>query len=127
MSFVAAGKANYALLSVAFIIEFKQRKLNWHPHTGFFEERNDPIPHRILSRINLDLRDNGALKRRELIAVLFHSMMGTTTPFDGKNASLPPELARRCLENFRDLHDIDRDTIRLPLCDEMLKEIGLLS
>ena len=101
-----------------------ERKLNWHMHTGFFEFIDDPAPHRVLTRVNLDLRDNSDKKRRELTIVLFHSLSGISTPFVGVD-DLKDAISERGLENFRHLHDIDRKTVQKILCDDMLERIGL--
>ncbi len=101
------------------------RKLNWHAHTGYFEEENDPVQHRLLTRINFDLRDNTNNHRRELTLLLFHSMMPQHKHFSSGLEFLPEELKSKGLLNFRTLHLRARKVLNQLLCDEMLIKIGL--
>lgn len=100
------------------------QSLNWHSHTGYFEELKEPVSHRALHRINVDLRDNASEKSRDLSVVLFHSIMGNVEPF-GDTAALPEAIEARGIENFRALHDMDKAILREILNDDMCTRIGL--
>ncbi len=101
------------------------RKLNWHSHTGFFEEKNEPASHRLLTRINLDIRDNSELKKRELTLLIFHSLSPPRDPFSQAVQPLPKEITSLGLGNFRILHINAREVLKKLLCYEMLQCIGM--
>ena len=100
------------------------RKENLHFHTGFFEKLSDPVEHRLLTRINADLKDNEEKKTRDFSIVLFHQLSSHQEPW-GDAMSLPKEVLDRGLDNFVNLHEIDKSVLREILNDEMCKGIGL--
>lgn len=102
-----------------------ERKLNWHAHTGYFDEIATPAKHRVLTRINADLRDDVELKSRELTLVLFHSLMGWGEPYVDGQPPLPSEIVSLGLKNFETLHQIDKTVLRSLLAAGMAKRIGL--
>ena len=101
-----------------------ERAENFHFHTGFFETRDKPSRHRVLTRINADLRDNDEEKTRDLSMVLFHQISSHREPWSGENG-LGKEILDRGLENFDSLHQIDKDVLREILNDQMSNSIGL--
>ena len=101
------------------------RKLNWHLHTGYFEVESDPVLHRLLTRINLDLKDNSNRNSRDLTLLLFQSIMPIHKEYTPSNEFLPDEITTKGLLNFRALHENARALLKQLLCDEMLIKIGL--
>lgn len=102
------------------------RKLNWHSHTGFFEEISEPARHRTLTRINIDLKDKIDEQERELSIVLLLSMSGYMEPF-ATSSSVPKEVLERGLdENFFLLHQRARDLMKDLLVEDMQRRISLL-
>ena len=101
-----------------------ERTENFHFHTGFFETLDEPAQHRVLTRINADLRDNTDERARDLSIVLFHQMSPPHKPWTG-NAQLPKEVLNRGLRNFETLHDVDKRMLLELLNDDMSQSIGL--
>lgn len=101
-----------------------KRTDNFHFHTGFFQTLDDPTKHRVLTRINADLRDNEEEKSRELSIVLFHQMSPHREPW-GEEVALDEKIIDRGLDNFIALHEIDKDVLKEILNDEMSERIGL--
>jgi hypothetical protein len=102
-----------------------KRKENFHFYTGFFETVNGPAQHRVLTRINTDLRDNQDEMARDLSIVLFHQLAPYREPWAAETG-LPREVLDRGLENFVDLHEIDKAVLKEVLNDNMSRKIGLL-
>lgn len=104
--------------------EITERKLNWHLHTGFFGEENEPVPHRSLTRVNFDLRDRKYSNKRELILLLFQSLRPQNKESIPTSIYLHEEIKSLGLENFSTLHDKVRQVLKQLICDEMLNQIG---
>ena len=102
-----------------------ERKLNWHSHTGYFEEIDEPVLHRHLTRLNIDIRDNSDLQQRELTMRLFHSIKSPQTPLSHESLPLPEEIASLGLDNFPILHFKARELLKKLLCNDMLEKIGI--
>ena len=100
-------------------------KENWHFHTGYFERHENPAPHRVLHRINADLKDNDENSTRELALTLFHQISPTRTPWVSENP-LADEIVTRGVQNFPNLHEIGKTVLRNVLNDDMCKKIGLM-
>ena len=101
-----------------------ERKENFHFHTGFFETHNVPAKHRILTRINADLKDDEEKKGRDLSIVLFHQISSYYEPWVGE-FDLDEKIRSRGLGNFSVLHEFAKAILGEILNDEMCKEIGL--
>lgn len=101
-----------------------ERTENFHFHTGFFETHSDPVRHRILTRVNADLKDNDEEKTRDLSIVLFHQMSSHRDAWGGE-VGLADEIRNRGLENFVALHEIDKAILGEILNDTMSENIGL--
>ena len=101
-----------------------ERKLNWHLHTGFFDEINEPVPHRSLTRVNFDLRDSKYSNKRELTLLLFQSLRSQNKESEPNSRNLHEEIKSLGLENFSNLHDKVRQILKQLICDEMLDQIG---
>lgn len=102
-----------------------KRKLNWHSHTGYFEEIVTPVLHRHLTRLNIDIRDNNNRQQRELTMRLFHSITPPHKPLSQESLSLPEEITSIGLDNFRILHLKARELLKKLLCNDMLEKIGI--
>lgn len=102
-----------------------ERCENFHFHTGYFESVDSPGPHRILTRINADLRDNDDEKSRDLSIVLLHKVMSQREPWVG-DIELPDSVLSRGLDNFEVLHSLDKAVLGEILNDDMSKSIGLI-
>lgn len=102
-----------------------ERKLNWHFHTGFFEEKVDPAAHRLLTRINFDMRDNLDSEQRELTLFLFFSLFPPGIPYSKTLQPLPDEIIFKGLDNFKTLHNNARETMKQLICKDVLKVIDL--
>lgn len=100
------------------------RKQNFHFHTGFFEMLDEPARHRVLTRVNADLRDHDEEKIRELSIVLFHQISAYREAW-GDEIALEDAILKRGLENFVALHEIDKAVLREVLNDAMSNNIGL--
>jgi len=98
---------------------------NFHFHSGYFKCVADPGEHRVLTRINADLRDNDDEKSRDLSIVLFHQFMPQRTAWVGET-ELPDDVLKRGLENFAILHSLDKQILHEIINDEMSNSIGLL-
>ena len=101
------------------------RMQNFHFHTGFFETIDQPVRHRVLTRINTDLRDNADNKTRDLSVVLFHSVMPHHEPWT-EAETLPRQVLNKGLDNFKTLHELDKKMLSDILNDDMSRRIGLL-
>lgn len=101
-----------------------ERSENFHFHTGFFETHDDPATHRILTRVNADLRDNDEEKTRNLSIVLFHQISAQHLPWQGE-VDLDQEIINMGLDNFQRLHDIDKVVLSEILNETMSNTIGL--
>jgi hypothetical protein len=102
------------------------RNENFHFHTGYFENFPDPEPHRVLTRINADLRDNDDERSRDLSIVLLHKFMPSRSPW-GSEASISDAVLNRGLDNFVFLHELDKTVLKLLINDRMSQDIGLLA
>jgi hypothetical protein len=100
------------------------RKENFHFHTGFFEMHSEPARHRVLTRVNADLRDNDEEKARDLSIVLFHQISAYRESW-GDEIMLDDAILERGLENFVALHEIDKAILREILNDHISNGIGL--
>ena len=100
------------------------RTENFHFHTGFFETLDEPERHRVLTRTNADLRDGVEKDVRDLSIVLFHQISAYREPW-GEDVELGEKIARRGLDNFAALHEIDKAALRTILNDDMSTRIGL--
>jgi uncharacterized protein (TIGR04255 family) len=49
------------------------RKLNWHSHTGWFEDGSAPFQHRLLTHVNIDLLDQDNFSERLVQINLSHT------------------------------------------------------
>lgn len=101
-----------------------ERTENFHFHTGFFQTLDDPAQHRVLTRINADLRDNEEERSRDLSIVLFHQISSHREPWGGE-AGLSEKIIDRGLDNFVALHEIDKAALKEILNDEISGRIGL--
>jgi len=101
------------------------RTENFHFHTGFFETLNEPAKHRVLTRINADLRDGAEKNVRELSIVLYHQISSCYEPWGGSALRLDKKIVSRGLDNFAALHDIDKATLKEILNHDMSEKIGL--
>lgn len=101
------------------------REDNFHFHTGYFETIDQPSRHRILTRINVDLRDNDENKTRDLSIALFHSIFPSNEPWV-RDATLPKQILDRGLNNFEVLHNLDKEVLLEMLNDDMSRNIGLM-
>jgi hypothetical protein len=101
------------------------RKKNWHSHTGYFEPNLDDDNYRILTRINADLIDNVEENAREVRLLLFHSIKGMAEPYSEEPDPLPAEILNRGLQNFKYLHELDKNILREIVTQEMAAAIGL--
>lgn len=101
------------------------RSENFHFHTGYFEMIETPAPHRCLTRINADLRDNNdGLPARDLTIVLYHQVLPIPAARGGSDA-LPKEILNKGLDNFEDLHRLDKSVLAEIINDDMCNQIGL--
>lgn len=100
------------------------RTQNFHFYTGFFKTLLDPAEHRVLTRINADLKDGAKRDERELSIVLYHQILARHDPWGGK-LELDGKVVERGLDNFSTLHDIDKATLKEILNPNMAQEIGL--
>lgn len=100
------------------------QSLNFHFHSGYFVDRKDPEPHRILTRINCDFRDVSEASKRELSVNLYHQLSGPFVAGSG-NTELPKGIKERGLDNFCDLHKLDVETLQRLVNDDMANKIGL--
>ena len=100
------------------------RSGNFHFHTGFFQTLDNPAKHRMLTRINADLKDNEEKRSRDLSIVLFHQISSYREPWGG-DAGLDKKIIGRGLDNFVELHEFDKGMLREILNDEMSTKIGL--
>jgi hypothetical protein len=100
------------------------QSLNFHFHSGYFVDCQDPEPHRILTRINCDLRDGPKASIRELSVNLYHQLSGPFVAGSG-DIELPKGIKERGLENFRDLHKLDIETLKRLVNDDMAEKIGI--
>ena len=105
------------------------RRDNFHFHTGFFETYKEPALHRVLTRVNVDLRDadlqdNDEERTRDLSIVLFHQITAHRDPRGGE-VGLDNSILERGLENFAVLHEIDKTILGEILNDAMSRNIGV--
>ena len=128
------GKGEYTDFNVANILRSPSRlipehifnrKDNFHFHTGYFETIAEPKQHRILNRINVDLRDNGENRTRDLSIALFHSILPFSKPWS-TNQSLPKQILDKGLKNFEVLHDLDKKILLEILSNDISRIVGLL-
>ncbi len=106
-----------------------ERSENFHFHTGFFETREDPVKHRVLTRINADLRD-GEKNIRELSIKLFHEIKSYQEPWTReylweRETQLDKQITQRSLDNFVDLHELDKIILKEILNHDISAKIGL--
>lgn len=102
-----------------------ERKENFHFHTGYFELFNSPFEHRVLTRINADLRDNVEMDSRDLSIVLMHQLF-PCRGFKQSERNPYDELLGMGLENFAVLHELDKSVRLEILNDEMAERVKLL-
>lgn len=128
------GKGEYKEYNVANILKSSSRLIpkhifnrseNFHFHTGYFETIDQPIGHRILSRTNVDLRDNDQNRTRDLSIEIFHSILPFSEPWE-RSTTLPKQILDRKFKNFEILHDLDKKVLLEILNNDMSQNIGLL-
>ena len=133
-SYLFRATGNYAEFDASEILRAESKyipphifgsKENFHFHNGFFDTLDEPARHRVLTRINADLRDNEDQKARDLSIVLFHQISPFHKPWAG-GADLPGKILERSLQNFVAIHDIDKIILRNVLNDKMSRNIGLI-
>ena len=95
---------------------------NFHFHTGFFKTINQ---YRVLTRINVDLRDNDENRTRDLAIAIFHSILSLREPW-GKKLPLPENILNRGKSNFAKLGDLNDKVLKKLFNDEAVRRIGIL-
>ena len=133
------AEGNYSEFNARSLFQFESKFIpshifdrteNFHFHTGYFETFKDPVKHRVLTRINVDLKDSATKNVRELSIVLFHQILSYLEPWTSENRwiqepALHKQITDRGLENFVTLHEIDKTILKEILNDKMSTQIGL--
>lgn len=102
-----------------------ERRENFHFHTGYFEVFETPSENRVLTRINVDLRDSADDEVRDMSILLFHQLVPSRKSEEYNQQSHETFLARG-LKNFKLLHDLDKKVLLELLNDDMAQRIKLL-
>jgi uncharacterized protein (TIGR04255 family) len=101
-----------------------ERKLDWHAYTGWFEEVDLPVPHNVLSNVNVDV-----LAPPEGDRVLQISLVHTVRfreALNGSDAVLEETNGESALDRFMSaIHNYDKRVLGKVLNSEAQELIGL--
>lgn len=94
-----------------------EQKNLWHSHHGWFESPAKPMPHRLLTNVNINLVDNPDTSRAVTLLTVHKADNFAIWGLDEANANID--------EMMPILHNQDKQTLRNLLSDDVLTMIGL--
>lgn len=101
------------------------RHLNWHAHTGYFDNLDDFAPHTRLTRMNIDVVDDDERSARIVRLNTHHHLRGRLVPFASDLSALPLELSEHIDDSFLSMHECNKGLLREILQPKMAEMIGL--